>query len=66
MSQSGRGGSRRTRETKAMTHGFQQQDPSQGFRFPKSEPLAQHGQKPDKLKAQPNRPPRSVEPKPGH
>ena len=66
MSQSGRGGSRGARETKAMTHGFQQQDQSQGFSFPKSEPQAQHGQKPDKAKAKPNRPPRGFEPKPGH
>ena len=49
-----------------MTHGFQQQDPSQGFTFPKSEPTPQHGQKPDKRKAQPVRPPRVIEPKPGH
>lgn len=48
-----------------MTHGFQQQDPAQGFSFPKSEPMAQHGQKPDKRRAQPVRPARSVEPKPG-
>jgi hypothetical protein len=49
-----------------MTHGFQQQDPSQGFRFPKSEPTPQHGQQPDKAKAKPVRAPRSFEPKPGH
>ncbi|MFL5298638.1 MAG: hypothetical protein ACJ798_19840 [Phenylobacterium sp.] len=49
-----------------MTKGFQQQDPSLGFCFPKSIPTPQHGQKPDKRKAQPIRPPRIVEPKPGH
>ena len=64
MSQNDRGASRQ--REKAMTHGFQQQDPSQGFSFPKSEPLAQHGGKPNKQKAQPVRPPRSFEPKPGH
>ena len=65
MSKSGRAGGK-TRETWAMTHGFQQQDPTQGFSFPKSEPYAQHGGKPDKKKAQPVRPPRHIEPKPGH
>jgi hypothetical protein len=49
-----------------MTHGFQQQDPGLGFTFPKSVPAPQHGGRPDKLKAQPVRPPRVVEPKPGH
>ncbi len=49
-----------------MTSGFQQQDPAQGFRFPKSEPAPQHGQQPDKAKAQPTKTRRAVDPKPGH
>jgi len=65
VSQSEHGASGR-REKKAMTHGFQQQDPTQGFSLPKSEPQAQHGRKPDKAKAQPSRPPRNVESKPSH
>jgi hypothetical protein len=66
MSQSGRKGGAGARESRTVTHGFQQQDPSQGFSFPKSEPSPQHGQKPNKAKAQPVRAPRSFEPKPGH
>jgi hypothetical protein len=49
-----------------MTHGFQQQDPSLNFSFPKSAPSPQHGQKADRTKATPTRPPRTVEPRPGH
>jgi hypothetical protein len=49
-----------------MTHGLQQQDPAQGFRLPRWEPMPQHGQKADKSKAQPARQPRSFEPRPGH
>lgn len=48
-----------------MTSGFQNQNPMQSFCFPKSEPKAQHGQKPSqdcvKLKEK-----RTFEPKPGH
>lgn len=49
-----------------MTQGFQQQDPWIGFSFPKSAAAPQHGQRPDKTKAQPVRPERIVPPKPGH
>ena len=49
-----------------MTHGFQQQDPSVNFTFPKVVPSAQHGRKPDGKTAQPQRPARVVEPRPGH
>jgi hypothetical protein len=49
-----------------MTQGFQHQDASLGFALLKSSPTPQHGQKPEKLKALPARPPRSVEPRPGH
>jgi hypothetical protein len=53
------------REEKTMTSGFQNQNPMTNFCFPKSEPKAQHGQKPDqecvKLKEK-----RTFEPKPGH
>ena len=49
-----------------MTRGFQQQDTSLGFCFPKSAATPQHGQPADKTKAQPPRPPRVVERKPGH
>jgi len=48
-----------------MTSGFQHQDPMRNVSFPRSEPKAQHGQKPDqeclKLKER-----RSFEPRPGH
>lgn len=48
-----------------MTSGFQNQDPTRTLIFPKSEPKAQHGRKPDpeclKLKER-----RTFEPKPGH
>jgi len=50
---------------KVMTSGFQNQDPMRNVSFPKSEPKAQHGQKPDQaclaLKER-----RTFEPKPGH
>lgn len=49
-----------------MTRGFQQQDPNVGFTFPKSAAAPQHGQQPDKTKAQPAQPPRTVPAKPGH
>jgi hypothetical protein len=49
-----------------MTHGFQQQDSSANFSFPKSAPMPQHGQKADSKAAQPLRPKRSFEPRPGH
>jgi hypothetical protein len=49
-----------------MTQGFQQQDRSLNFSFPKSEPLPQHGQKPDRVKAAAIRPARRFEPRPGH
>lgn len=51
-----------------MTHGFQQQSPGLdlNFSFPKSVPAAQHGQKPDRKAAQPQRPARAIEPRPGH
>lgn len=49
-----------------MTQGFQQQDPSAGFSFPKSAPTPQHGRKADAKAAQPTRPPRTFEPRPGH
>ena len=49
-----------------MTRGFEQQDPNRDFSFPKSVPAAQHGQKPDRKSAQPQRPARVVEPRPGH
>ncbi|HEV7386164.1 MAG TPA: hypothetical protein VGN89_14880 [Phenylobacterium sp.] len=48
-----------------MTHGFQQQDRSNSS-FLKSAPTPQHGRKPDSKAALPARPPRSVEPRPGH
>ena len=48
-----------------MTHGFQQQDRSVNFSFPRSAPTPQHGQKADKA-ATPSRPSRSFEPRPGH
>lgn len=48
-----------------MTSGFQNQNPLQNHSFPKSEPKAQHGQKPDEacLKVKEKR---TFEPKPGH
>jgi hypothetical protein len=49
-----------------MTHGFQQQDRSAGFSFPKSAPTPQHGQKADPRAIGPVRPSRSFEPRPGH
>ncbi|MBP7648864.1 MAG: hypothetical protein KA085_05805 [Phenylobacterium sp.] len=48
-----------------MTKGFDQQDPSTNFSFPKSAPKPQHGQafdqKTEKVKEQ-----RSFQPRPGH
>ena len=49
-----------------MTKGFEQQDPGLNFSFPRSAPSPQHGQKPDRSKATPARPQRTVEPRPGH
>lgn len=49
-----------------MTQGFQQQDSGLNGYFSKSVPPAQHGQKPDHRSAQPNRPARVVERRPGH
>ena len=49
-----------------MTQGFQQQDAGLNGCFSKSVPAAQHGQKPDRKSAQPQRPARVVEPRPGH
>jgi hypothetical protein len=50
---------------KAMTSGFQNQNPMTNLSVPKSEPKAQHGRKPDedalKLKEK-----RAFQPKPGH
>jgi hypothetical protein len=56
--------SERTGE-KAMTSGFQNQDPMRNFSVPKSEPKAQHGQKSDQecLKVKEKR---TFEPRPGH
>lgn len=53
------------REDKAMTRGFDQQDPSVNFSFPKSAAAPQHGQKADKKTAK-VREPRSFQPRPGH
>ncbi|HEV7383462.1 MAG TPA: hypothetical protein VGN89_01190 [Phenylobacterium sp.] len=49
-----------------MTRGFEQQDRSANFTFTKSAPSPQHGQKGDPKAAQPTRPPRAFEPRPGH
>jgi hypothetical protein len=49
-----------------MTQGFQQQDGSANFSFPKSAPSPQHGRKPDPKAAKPMRPERTFEPRPGH
>lgn len=48
-----------------MTHGFQQQEQGLNLNIPKSAPSPQHGQKADPKVAQPTRPPRSFEPRPG-
>lgn len=48
-----------------MTRGFDQQDRSANFSFPKSAAAPQHGQKPDKAAAK-GREPRSFQPRPGH
>lgn len=53
------------REDKPMTRGFDQQDPSANFSFPKSAATPQHGRKADKAAAKP-REPRSFQPRPGH
>lgn len=55
----------RRREEKPMTRGFDQQDPSVNFCFPKSAPAPQHGQKADKI-ATKIKEPRSFQPRPGH
>ena len=49
-----------------MTQGFQQQDRSVNFYFPKSVPSPQHGQRPDGKTATSPRPARIFEPRPGH
>ena len=49
-----------------MTQGFQQQDASVNFSFPKSAPTPQHGQKSDRKAAAPVGPARSFTPRPGH
>jgi hypothetical protein len=49
-----------------MTQGFQQQDRSGDFSFPKSAPSPQHGRKADPKAVGPGRPERSFEPRPGH
>ncbi len=49
-----------------MTHGFQQQGAAAGFCIPKSAAMPQHGQRADRTRAEPPRPPRSFEPRPGH
>ena len=46
-----------------MTHGFQQQDPAQGFCIPKTATAPQHGQKPNKAVVRTPTPP---SPRPGH
>ena len=51
--------------TGPMTQGFQQQDRTLGFAFPKSAPTPQHGQKAPE-KPLPVREPRSYKPRPGH
>ena len=48
-----------------MTRGFDQQDRSQNFSFPKTEPRPQHGQKSDQAAVKPKEP-RSFQPRPGH
>jgi hypothetical protein len=48
-----------------MTQGFQQQDRSDSC-FLRSAPTPQHGRKPDPKAAAAARPPRQVEPRPGH
>nr|MEA2799259.1 hypothetical protein [Phenylobacterium sp.] len=49
----------------SMTQGFQQQDRTDSG-FLKSAPTPQHGCKPDPKASAPSRPPRRVEPRPGH
>ena len=48
-----------------MTKGFDQQDRTVNFSFPKSAPPPQHGQKADKDAVKP-RESRSFQPRPGH
>ena len=50
----------------AMTKGFQQQDGSVNFSFPKSAPTQQNGGRADPKGAQPVRPERTFQPRPGH
>ena len=66
MSQSACNQTKKREGDAIMTRGFQQQDTGLGFCFPKSTATPQHGQPADKTKAQPPRPPRVVERKPGH
>ncbi|WP_205691735.1 hypothetical protein [Caulobacter sp. 602-2] len=49
-----------------MTKPFQHQKPTTDFAFSKSEPKAQHGQKPDKDCVDLKDEKRSFEPRPGH
>jgi hypothetical protein len=48
-----------------MTKGFDQQDRSVNFSFPKSVPAPQHGKSADKEASKPQEP-RSFKPRPGH
>lgn len=48
-----------------MTRGFDQQNPSLNFSFPKSAPTPQHGRTPDPKPPKPKEP-RSFQPRPGH
>ncbi|MEH0198125.1 hypothetical protein V7S57_19290 [Caulobacter sp. CCNWLY153] len=49
-----------------MTKPFQHQNPMTNYAVPKSEPKAQHGQKPDKECVELKDEKRSFEPRPGH
>ncbi len=49
-----------------MTRGFDQQDRSANFSFPKTAPRPQHGQAPDKQASELKEEPRSFQPRPGH
>ncbi|WP_340647594.1 hypothetical protein [Phenylobacterium sp.] len=48
-----------------MTKGFDQQNPSTNFSFPKSAPKPQHGQAPEHVPAK-VKAPRGFQPRPGH
>jgi hypothetical protein len=49
-----------------MTQGFDQQDRSGSFCFPKTARSPQHGQAPDKQATKLKEEPRSFQPRPGH